>query len=255
MTSQCLLLAEETAGTFYQFARLQAMSEWWHWLVLVVVCAAVLSYVAMMYRKDSVELSGGLRWALGALRLLALFGVLFYFFNLEKRTERQLVKNSRVVLLVDTSQSMGLQDSPSPGGPEGKTRIQQVIDTLAGGELIDQLRQRHDVVVYRFDQTSRPTEVASFPKHVAANAGAVAVSAAEAYRQSFRESRWAAVCAGVILFAGVFFVLVYAIVVRRSRDPERGSWTLPAGVFAADPRPGRAGRRQSPQPATSSSWP
>jgi hypothetical protein len=226
------LLAEESAGTFYQFARLQAMSQWWHWLVLAAVCAAVLTWVIGMYRKDSVELSRGLRWALIALRVLALAGVLFYFFNLEKRTERQLVKNSRVLLLVDTSQSMGLPDSPSPSGPEGKTRIRQVIDALAGGELIEQLRERHDVVVYRFDQTSRPAEVASFAKRVSAEAGTVAVSAADAYRQSLRESRWAALCAGVVLFAGVFFVLTYVIVVRRSRDPERGSWTLPAGVFA-----------------------
>ena len=207
------------------------MSQWWHWLVLATVCAAVLTYVVAMYRKDSVELSRGLRWALIALRLLALAGVLFYFFNLEKRTERQLIKNSRVLLLVDTSQSMGLPDSPSPSGPEGKTRIRQVIDTLAGGELLEQLRQRHDVVVYRFDQTSRPAEVASFAKRVSAEAGTVAVSAADAYRQSLRESRWAAVCAGAVLFVGVFFVLTYVIVVRRSRDPERGSWTLPAGVF------------------------
>lgn len=232
MTAQWPLLAEESASTFYQFARLQAMSQWWHWLVLAAVCAAVLTYVVAMYRKDSVELSRGLRWALIALRLLALAGVLFYFFNLEKRAERQLVKNSRVLLLVDTSQSMGLPDSPSPSGPEGKTRIRQVIDTLAGGELIEQLRQRHDVVVYRFDQTSRPAEVASFAKRVSAEPGTVAVSAADTYRQSLRESRWAAVCAGVVLFVGVFFVLTYAIVVRRSRDPERGSWTLPAGVFA-----------------------
>ncbi len=226
------LLAEESAGTFYQFARLQAMSQWWHWLVLAAVCAAVLTWVIGVYRKDSVELSRGLRWALIALRVLALAGVLFYFFNLEKRTERQLVKNSRVLLLVDTSQSMGLPDSPSPSGPEGKTRIRQVVETLASGELLEQLRQRHDVVVYRFDQTSRPAEVASFAKRDSAEAGTVVVSAADAYRQSLRESRWAAVCAGLVLFGGVFFVLTYAIVVRRSRDPERGSWTLPAGVFA-----------------------
>ncbi|MCU0983285.1 MAG: hypothetical protein MUF25_29350 [Pirellulaceae bacterium] len=191
MTAFWPLLAEESAGTFYQFARLQAMSQWWHWLVLAAVCAAVLTWVIGMYRKDSAELSRGLRWALISLRLLALAGVLFYFFNLEKRTERQLVKNSRVLLLVDTSQSMGLPDSPSPSGPEGKTRIRQVIDTLAGGELIEQLRERHDVVVYRFDQTSRPAEVASFAKRVSTEAGTVAVSAADSYRQSLRESRWA----------------------------------------------------------------
>jgi len=226
------LLAAETASTFYQFARLQAMSQWWHWLVLVAVCAAVLTFVAGMYRKDSVELTRGLTWALVALRLLAFASVLFYFFNLEKRTERQLVKNSRVVLLVDTSQSMGLQDGPAPDGSAGMTRIRQVVDELAQGPLLEQLRRQHDVVVYRFDQTSRPTEVASFAKRVAAEADSATVSVQDAFRRSLGESRRAAAVAGLALFLGVFFVLVFAFVVRRSSDPERGSWTLSAGVFA-----------------------
>lgn len=208
------------------------MSQWWHWLVLVAVCAAVLTFVIGMYRKDSVELSRGLTWALVALRLLAFASVLFYFFNLEKRTERQLVKNSRVILLVDTSQSMGLQDAPSPAGAEGKSRIQQVVAELAAGQLVEQLRRRHDVVVYRFDQTSRPTEIASFAKRVAADADAAAVSVEDAFRRSLREARRVAVVAGAALFLGVFFVLVFAFVVRRAPNPEHGSWTLPAGVFA-----------------------
>lgn len=232
MTAQGSLLAAETASTFYQFARLQAMSQWWHWLVLVAVCAAVLAFVAGMYRKDSVELSRGLTWALGALRLLAFASVLFYFFNLEKRTERQLVKNSRVLLLVDTSQSMGLQDGPAPDGSAGMTRIRQVVDELAKGPLLEQLRRQHDVVVYRFDQTSRPTEVASFAKRVAAEADSATVSVQDAFRRSLREARRAAAVAGLALFLGLFFVLVFLLVVRRSGDPERGSWTLPAGVFA-----------------------
>ncbi len=208
------------------------MSQWWHWLVLVAVCAAVLTFVAGMYRKDSVELTRGLTWALVALRLLAFASVLFYFFNLEKRTERQLVKNSRVVLLVDTSQSMGLQDGPAPDGSAGMTRIRQVVDELAQGPLLEQLRRQHDVVVYRFDQTSRPTEVASFAKRVAAEADSATVSVQDAFRRSLGESRRAAAVAGLALFLGVFFVLVFAFVVRRSSDPERGSWTLSAGVFA-----------------------
>ena len=232
MSASWPLLAEQTAGTFHQFARLQALSQWWHWLVLAILCAAVLGYVLAMYRKDGVELPRGLRWTLAALRLAALFGVLFYFLNLEKRTERQLVKNSRVLVLVDTSQSMGLLDSPGSSGSEGRTRIRQVIDLFAAGDFLEQLRQRHDVMVYRFDQASRPAEVASFPKHSAAEPGRVVVSAADRFSRSVREVQWAAGIAGIVLFAGVFLVLVYTIVVRRSSDPERGSWTLPASAFA-----------------------
>ncbi len=237
MTALWPLLAEDSASTFFQFARLQAMSQWWHWLVLLTVCAAVLTWVVGMYRKDTVELSRSLRWALISLRLLALAGILFYFFQLEKRTERQLVKNSRVLLLVDTSQSMGLPDKPASGDKAtagdsaGKTRIWQVVETLAGGGWLEQLRQKHDVVVYRFDQTSRPTEIASFAKRMSADVDADA-AAADAAGCSLRETRLAAFFAASALFAGVFFVLSYALVFRRSRVPERGLWLLPAGVFA-----------------------
>jgi hypothetical protein len=112
------LLAADTPSTYYQFARLQAMTEWWHWMLLAGLGLAVMAYVVWMYRRDSVELSRGLCWLLVLLRLAAFAGVLFYFFNLEKRTERKLVKNSRVLLLVDTSQSMGLQDSEYSDAPE-----------------------------------------------------------------------------------------------------------------------------------------
>ncbi len=226
------LLAEETAGVFYQFARLHALSQWWHWLALAAVCAAVLCYVWRLYRRDGVELARGLNWTLVALRLAALIGVLFFFFDLEKHTERRLVKNSRVVLLIDTSQSMGLRDGHDPSSPEDKTRIRQVVDLLAGGDFIDRLRRQHDVIVYRFDQTVRPIEVASFSKHSAAAPGKASASGTDPWRSAVREARWAWVAAGAALFAGVFLILVYAIVIRRSAQPERRAWTLPIGAFA-----------------------
>ena len=48
---------------------------------------------------------------------MAFVGILFFFFGLEKRAERKLVKNSRAILLIDTSQSMGLRDSDSSNVP------------------------------------------------------------------------------------------------------------------------------------------
>ncbi len=64
-----------------------------------------------MYWRDSAELSRGIRWSLVGLRLLAFAGILFFFLDLEKRTEDREIKPSRTVLLVDTSQSMALRDS------------------------------------------------------------------------------------------------------------------------------------------------
>ena len=55
------LLAEAAATrTTYDFERWQSFGERWHVLALLAVCAAVLVFVASLYRRDSVELRPGL---------------------------------------------------------------------------------------------------------------------------------------------------------------------------------------------------
>ena len=98
------------------------------------------------------------------LRTVAYFGILFFFLNLEKLTEQTLTKNSRALVLIDTSQSMGLRDGQSPENPTNASRLNLVADELAQGTLIKDLRENHDVVVYRFDEESKPTEISTFPK-------------------------------------------------------------------------------------------
>src|SRR5688500_9658208 len=105
------VLAEASANIQYKLARLQTLTERWHWSVLVAAGLAIVAFVVWMYIRDSVELPRGLAISLCLLRLVAFFGILFFFFGLEKRAERKLVKNSRAILLIDTSQSMGLRDS------------------------------------------------------------------------------------------------------------------------------------------------
>ncbi|HMC10616.1 MAG TPA: hypothetical protein VKH44_04975, partial [Pirellulaceae bacterium] len=164
-----LVLAEASATIHYKLARLQTFTQgdWWHWLVLVALALAVSTFVVWMYRKDSVELPRGLAILLCILRLLAFAGILFFFFGLEKRAERKVVKNSRAILLIDTSQSMGLRDPSEAGSsnvPTAMSRVEQVAAELANGPLIERLREKHDVIAYRFDQGDNPVEIASFPR-------------------------------------------------------------------------------------------
>ncbi len=42
------------------------------------------------------------------------------------------------------------------------SRIEQVVHELRGGQLLRQLRARHDVGVYQFDEQADPTQVAFF---------------------------------------------------------------------------------------------
>src|SRR5688572_21466869 len=89
-----LFAADGATGVYYQLARQESFSEWWQWLLLAGVIVAIITYVIWMYRKDSVELTTGLAILLGGLRLCALLGILLFFLQLEKRTQKTLVKNS-----------------------------------------------------------------------------------------------------------------------------------------------------------------
>ena len=145
---------------YYQWMRFEALDQWWHWLVLATVIAAIVSYVVYWYRRDWGELPKSLGWALLVLRLTALIGLLLFFFDLQKRSEQKLVVPSRLAVLVDTSLSMSL---PLASIGEGN-RIDAVTDFLSKSPLLPQLQSQHDVSVYRFDATQRPVLVASFAK-------------------------------------------------------------------------------------------
>jgi hypothetical protein len=145
------LFAETATRTSYELARLQTYTERWHYLVLGVACAAVVAFAVWMYRRDSVELRPGIGVLLLALRLGALVGLLVFYLDLEKRTERKVVHNSRVLMLVDTSLSMGLHDSTATAVPAAPNRLEQVVAVLGDGQLIGKLQEKHDVALSRFD--------------------------------------------------------------------------------------------------------
>ncbi len=175
-----LLAQETTSRTTYDFERWQSFTERWHVLALLVVCAAVLVFVVSLYRRDSVELRRGWGWVLLTLRVLALLGILAYFLELEKRTERAAVRNSRVLVLVDTSLSMGLRDTNGAGAAQpaansttagqpssistsaAPNRLEQVAAVLDRDGFIRRLREIHDVLLVRFD--SEMSRLATLPK-------------------------------------------------------------------------------------------
>jgi len=230
--SLSLLLADNTATVYHEFARLQSMSQWWHWLVLFLVCGMITAYVAVAYYYDSVELPVAKRWALFALRLVALAAVLFFFLDLEKRSQREVLKNSRALLLVDTSLSMGIQDQGATSSSPGRRRIDAVVDELAQGDLIQRLRERHDVLVYRFDQTSVPAEVASFPKtELVAADQAAGPTATEQFKRALTESRMTAMVAGVA-FIVASIALGYHLARGWWRKEGEASWAMLVAMVA-----------------------
>ncbi len=224
-----LAILAQSAGTSYRLARLESLTEWWQWLLLAAIVIGLGSFVVWMYRRDSVELPRGLAVLLCTLRLAALVGVLFFFFHLEKRAERKLVKNSRAILLIDTSQSMGLRDSDtsSSGVPAGPSRADLVAAELQQGGMIDKLREQHDVIAYRFDQQDQPVQIAAFPKKLTAEEQAEQSTSQSAERErSLRQARVIAFVAMGLLAVSLVAGTVYLVFGKRATGGEPGSWAL-----------------------------
>lgn len=206
-----LLAADAGGDVFYQLARLQSLSEWWHWLLLIGVLATIAGYVVWMYRKDSVELTRGMSLLLGGLRLFALIGILLFFFQLEKRTRKTIVKNSRALLLVDTSQSMGLRDADSSSTTAVPSRVDQLVLELQSGQLLPELRKQHDVVVYRFDSAEAPIEVASLPKLPSENSAGEDQTPQQELLASLSGGRRLALIAAGVLLVSIIAGLIYLV--------------------------------------------
>jgi hypothetical protein len=142
---------------YHQWMRLEVMDQWWHWLIFACVLTAVFTYAVYWYRRDWTELPKPLGWTLLLLRLIALIGIVVFFMDLQRRSEQKLVRPSRVAVLIDTSLSMSLPYANATVGANTAARIDTVVDFLKTSSVVPDLRKEHDLAVYRFDQTQRPT--------------------------------------------------------------------------------------------------
>lgn len=125
------------------------------WVAAVVVVLALAAvYSGYLYTKDS----RSIRWywavPLAGLRFLV-YGLLAVAFLLPAVQQWETTeKRSRVVLVLDVSPSVATvaDDPPSDSASKPKTRLDQVIDTLADDKLglVRKLLERNPVVVYRF---------------------------------------------------------------------------------------------------------
>mgnify|MGYP003732494239 CR=1 FL=1 len=209
------------------------MSEWWHGLLLIAVCVAVAAYVIAMYWRDRVDLSRGVGWSLTFLRLLAFTGILFFFLDLEKRTEDREIKPSRAVLLVDTSQSMGLRDTPAAGGAATASRLDEVIRELHSGELLEQLRARHDLAVYQFGDQPEPAQVAFFRRTGKQTIDRGTAEELAAARQATHQTaRTITLLAAGLLGLAAAALLVYLGLGRRTPLRPAGAFAPPLSVVA-----------------------
>jgi hypothetical protein len=182
-TSPALLAegAEAVTRTTFEWGRIQENTDW---ILPIGVFVAVMLFVRAMYRRDAVELYPALGWILTILRFAAFLGLLILYLQPQWRCEREVIRNSRVMLLVDTSLSMGLTDSrPFDGVLQDSTtvtkprplvalsRIGQVAAAFEETDLLEQLRSTHDVFVLRFNDALDRDRVALGKLYKAATVG------------------------------------------------------------------------------------
>ncbi|HEV3023475.1 MAG TPA: vWA domain-containing protein, partial [Pirellulales bacterium] len=145
-------LPTDIARRSFEWGRMQSPLDW---VLPVATTVLVLVYVGWLYRRDSAELALPVRLILAGLRMAVFVALLVVYLQPQWRNEVDQVQNSRVLLLADTSLSMGLHDQDASAVPAEPSRAQQLTAAFRDGDWLKRLRAKHDVVVVRFDQDSQ----------------------------------------------------------------------------------------------------
>ncbi|MCA9125797.1 MAG: hypothetical protein KDB22_01885 [Planctomycetales bacterium] len=227
LTNTLTLLGQKRV--YYQWLRVEQLDQWWHWLLLLMVCLSVLCFIVYWYRRDSVEQPKPVGWALVMLRIAAMLGLLFHFMQFEKRSEQKIVRQSRLAVLVDTSLSMTLAGTPSEVGVASTaSRIQEVAKFMQDSDLVNQLAARHQLTIYRFDSQSRPSTVAAVPRQQTQETNQTESSQEEPTLQAGRWLALLALALGVAAAAAIGISLGAQFLGYRTWEP--GGWVLLSGA-------------------------
>lgn len=157
------------------------------WGLLIVLALLVICYVVWVYRRDTTALSPALKVLFPTLRILAWLGAAMFFLGLERRVDQQVVTESQVVLLVDTSQSMSVADE-NADSRQPLSRGEIVAQTLQDSPLLESLRKRHKVALITFDRDVR--RVASWDRTTPAAPAAADEAADKDAQEAEKPFNW-----------------------------------------------------------------
>ena len=132
----------ELTETIFRWGRIQSNSDW---LLPLIVFALLLFYFVRRYRIDAIELQQWQRGILVTLRIAALCGLLLYYLHPQWE---HLVGSSRVVILIDTSASMGNRDVDGD-----QPRLDAALDWTRQSRLVERFAERHEVIHLAFSET------------------------------------------------------------------------------------------------------
>lgn len=131
----------------------------WGWTALLGGFGIAVVLAIVVYIYDAKKLHPVWTVWLLLLRLAVFAALLAIAFNPHDRTTSGLFTPSRVVLLVDTSTSMGFREKSGsaiadPSSPVSKrSRSEAVVELLKKTPLVKELTKYHEVSVFTFDRT------------------------------------------------------------------------------------------------------
>lgn len=142
-------LGDAVTRPVFELGRVQSNAD----LVAPVAAAlAIMVVLRMIYRADARELRPAIGWMLTGLRWLVVLALLLVYLQPQWRIEEERRINSRALVLVDGSLSMGITDETTGAA----TRSGQLAEALKRSRLVERLRRTHDVAVYRFGEKLEP---------------------------------------------------------------------------------------------------
>jgi len=139
------------------------------WLfVALVLLAASLALIVLLYRQEG-RLTRVQRWTLTLVRVLAFAVIVFILTDPQKIQDVELTNPGKAFIVIDTSQSMGLQDTYEVESQkkaverateldldEKPSRLSLVHAALKRHETIQRLEERNDVRLYAFGEELTP---------------------------------------------------------------------------------------------------
>ena len=143
-----LLAAQESLHHTFEFGRIRSNNDW---ILPVFTCVVILVVVHAVYRRDAHKLSRPLSFLLTFLRNVVVFSLLLFYLQPQWRYEREVVRNSQVLVLVDTSSSMALSDTASGNPSDIGTRLDRARSALTQTGFLPSLCRIHDTSIQAFD--------------------------------------------------------------------------------------------------------
>jgi len=165
------------------------------WLLLLGGFGLAVVLAGVVYVFDARKLHPLWTAWLLMLRLAVFAALLIIAFNPHDRTTSALFTPSRVVLLVDTSTSMGFREKSGsaiadPSTPVSKrSRSEAVVELMKQTPLVKELTKYHEVSIFTFDENISKQPRRFFPSELGSSGTASAAPAANGKADAESESK------------------------------------------------------------------